>query len=52
MITIEKLLSEKTIDAIKTLYGATIEKVSFEKTNPDFKGDLTLVVFPLILEHT
>lgn len=48
MITIEKLLSEKTIDAIKTLYGAPIEKVSFEKTNPDFKGDLTLVVFPFL----
>lgn len=48
MITIEKILSEKTVDAIKTLYGTTVEKISFEKTNPDFKGDLTLVVFPFL----
>ncbi len=45
---IEKILSGKTIDALNKLYGATIEKVSFEKTNPDFSGDLTLVVFPFL----
>lgn len=44
-MNIEKKLSEKTIEALKSLYGATIEKIVFEKTNPDFEGDLTLVVF-------
>jgi arginyl-tRNA synthetase len=44
-MNIEKKLSGKTIEALQSLYGATIEKIVFEKTNPDFEGDLTLVVF-------
>jgi arginyl-tRNA synthetase len=44
-MNIEKKLSEKTIEALHSLYGATLENVTFEKTNPDFIGDLTLVVF-------
>ena len=44
-MNIEKKLSEQTIEAFKSLYGATIEKVVFEKTNPDFIGDFTFVVF-------
>ncbi|MES2593405.1 MAG: arginine--tRNA ligase [Bacteroidota bacterium] len=42
---IEKKLSEKTIEALQSLYGANIDKIALEKTNPDFEGDLTLVVF-------
>lgn len=44
-MNIEQKLSEKTKEALKSLYGADVEKVSFEQTNPDFSGDLTLVVF-------
>lgn len=44
-MNIEKKISEKIIEALKTLYGATVEKVALEKTNPDYKGDFTLVVF-------
>jgi arginyl-tRNA synthetase len=47
-MNIEEKLSEKAIEAIKALYGADIEKVGLEKTNPDFEGDLTLVVFPFL----
>jgi len=47
-MTLEQTLSQKTIEALSSLYGAAIEKVSFEKTNPDFEGDLTLVVFPFL----
>jgi arginyl-tRNA synthetase len=47
-MNIENALSGITIEAIHTLYGASIEKVNFEKTNPDFEGDLTLVVFPFL----
>ncbi|MCW3072136.1 MAG: argS [Bacteroidetes bacterium] len=47
-MTLEHTLSQKTIEALQSLYGASIEKVSFEKTNPDFEGDLTLVVFPFL----
>jgi arginyl-tRNA synthetase len=44
-MNIEKQLSEKTKEALKVLYGADIDKVAFEKTNTDFVGDFTLVVF-------
>jgi arginyl-tRNA synthetase len=44
-MSIEKKLEVKIIEAIQTLYSATVEKVSLEKTNPDFVGDITVVVF-------
>lgn len=44
-MNIEKKISEKTIEALQSLYSQTVEKVTLEKTNPDFVGDLTLVVF-------
>lgn len=44
-MTIEQKLSEKTIAALQSLYGSSVENITFEKTNPSFKGDLTLVVF-------
>lgn len=47
-MNIEKKLSEKTVEALQSLYGATIDKIPFEKTNPDFTGDLTLVVFSFL----
>jgi len=47
-MNIEKKLSEKTIEALNALYAAKVEKIVFEKTNPDFEGDLTLVVFPFL----
>jgi len=45
---IEKKLIEKTIEALQSLYGGSVEKIVFEKTNPDFEGDLTLVVFSFL----
>lgn len=47
-MNIEQKLIEKTIEAIRSLYGVQVDKISFEKTNPDFEGDLTLVVFPFL----
>ena len=44
-MNIEQILSEKTIEALKSLYGGDVDKVVFERTNPDFAGDFTLVVF-------
>lgn len=44
-MNIEKKISDKIKEAIKSLYGADIEKVTLEQTNPDFEGDITLVVF-------
>ena len=42
---IEQKLTEKTAEALQSLYGASFDKIAFEKTNPIFPGDLTLVVF-------
>jgi arginyl-tRNA synthetase len=47
-MNIEHKLSQKTTEALQSLYGVTIEKAAFEKTNPGFEGDLTLVVFPFL----
>lgn len=44
-MNIEKKISEKTIEALQSLYSQTVDKVVLEKTNPDFVGDITLVVF-------
>lgn len=44
-MNIEKKISEKIKEALQSLYGAAVEKVALEKTNPDFEGDITLVVF-------
>jgi arginyl-tRNA synthetase len=47
-MTIEQTLAGKTKEALQTLYGVELDKVAFEKTNPDFEGDFTLVVFPFL----
>ncbi|HEY6160205.1 MAG TPA: arginine--tRNA ligase, partial [Bacteroidia bacterium] len=47
---IEQLLSEHTLKAIKSLYQSDFDasKIVFQKTNPEFEGDITLVVFPFV----
>lgn len=44
-MNIEKKISEKIKEALQSLYDAAVDKVALEKTNPDFVGDITLVVF-------
>ena len=46
---IESLLTEKSVSAIKDLYDQSVlpSQISFNKTKPEFEGDLTLLVFPL-----
>ncbi|MCX6296193.1 MAG: arginine--tRNA ligase, partial [Bacteroidetes bacterium] len=44
-MNIEQKLTEKTAEALQSLYGASSDKIAFEKTSPDFIGDQTLVVF-------
>ena len=50
IMTIEQTLSKAVVAAIKTLYGAdiTAEQASLQKTKKEFKGHLTLVVFPFL----
>src|ERR1017187_6160691 len=46
---IENILTEKTIEAIKSLYEQSISpnQVTLQKTKVEFEGDITLLVFPL-----
>ena len=46
----EKLLSEKVVEGIKSLYGESIsaDVVQVQSTRKDFEGDLTIVTFPLL----
>jgi len=47
---IEQLITDKTIEACKKLYDQEVDErfIQVEKTNKEFKGDYTLVVFPII----
>lgn len=45
---IESLIAEKYQEVFSELYGKTLnmEQIQLQKTNPDFEGDLTIVMFP------
>jgi arginyl-tRNA synthetase len=48
MQSLESLLSLSIAQAVESLFGAKIEpgSVILQRTNPQFEGDITLVVFP------
>src|ERR1041385_9149069 len=50
MQTIESLLSIPITRAVESLFGAKIDaaSVTFQRTNPQFEGDITIVVFPYV----
>ncbi len=50
MNDIKKIITEKTIIALKELYGENIssEKIQIQETKQDFEGDYTIVVFKLL----
>jgi arginyl-tRNA synthetase len=47
---IEKILAQKIKESILALYGQDVDDrhTQVQKTRPEFKGDFTLVVFPLL----
>jgi arginyl-tRNA synthetase len=47
---IEQLLSETLVGAVEKLYGKDLpeKSVQIQKTRPEFEGDMTIVVFPLL----
>lgn len=47
---IEKLLTDSLKDAVKMLYNTEVGKnlIQIQKTRPEFEGDYTVVVFPLL----
>ncbi len=50
MIQIEKLLADKTIEAVKDIYQSDVDAklVAVQKTRPEIEGDYTIVMFPLL----
>src|SRR5687767_4552862 len=50
MNTPEQLLAKHVTAAVTELFGPVLEpsSVTFQKTNPQFEGDITLVVFPYV----
>ena len=52
---IVQLITENIIKAISLLWGLTVDSdiISIQKTNKEFEGDFTVVVFPLLkVSHT
>ena len=45
---LEEILKQLFIKSFQTLYGQEppTQQVNFQKTRPEFEGDLTVVVFP------
>lgn len=45
---LEEVLRQLFIKSFKNLYNqeAPVQQVNFQKTRPEFEGDLTIVVFP------
>lgn len=50
IMQLETILGEAVIKAVKKLYSQDIDNksVQFQKTKKEFKGDITLVVFPFV----
>ena len=47
-MTIQETLTKHILEAVKSIFDLTIEKVEFQATRKDFEGDITMVVFPLV----
>ena len=47
-MNIESSLQAIALKAIEQLYELKIDSVEIQPTRPDFEGDLTIVVFPLL----
>jgi arginyl-tRNA synthetase len=47
-VMIEEILKQEIQKCLAELYLATEQSIQFQKTRKDFKGDVTLVVFPFL----
>ncbi len=49
-MSIETTLAHRVQEAVKNLYGIEVseQQVQLQKTHPEFEGDITLVVFPVV----
>ncbi|MGB5662913.1 arginine--tRNA ligase [Eudoraea sp.] len=47
-MNIQEVIENKVIEAVASLYDMTLPSVEFQPTRKDFKGDITVVVFPML----
>ena len=49
-MSIEAIIQQATIEAVKTLYGTEVntKQVQVQNTRKEFSGDVTIVVFPFL----
>lgn len=47
-MTLPQILTPSIINAVKVLFDVEIDKVEFQTTRKEFKGDITMVIFPLL----
>lgn len=47
-MTFQHRLEEEIKNAVKSIYGATLENIELQPTRKDFEGDITAVVFPML----
>jgi len=47
-MTLQDIIKTEVIDSVKLLFGVEIEGVEFQATRPEFEGDITVVVFPML----
>ncbi|MCA0931110.1 arginine--tRNA ligase [Lutimonas saemankumensis] len=48
MVVVQNILDPIAKEGIKSIYEIEIDKLEFQETRKDFKGDITIVVFPLL----
>lgn len=47
-MSLQSIIKPQVISAVNAIYGVEIEQVEFQSTRPEFEGDITVVVFPLL----
>ncbi len=47
-MTLQELVKNKVIEAVKERYAVDLEAVEFQPTRKDFDGDITVVIFPML----
>jgi arginyl-tRNA synthetase len=47
-MSLHQILKAQVIEAVKTVYNVAIPEVEFQSTRPEFDGDITVVVFPML----
>ena len=47
---LDKIVAQAAVEAVKSLYGQDVplNLVQVQKTRPEFEGNMTLVIFPLL----